>query len=394
MVFLRSVAFLLLICPLGSGATPACLRDLLPNATLPESGPDQAIPDAPSQHSKPPAPQTSSSNAGSQAAADKGRGLPATERNFFRNLAHDQKVIWTSPFHLKPNDATWLVPFGGITAGLIAGDARAMQLEKSRPKDIRLSKNIANGGLAGLGLLAGGMYTWGLATDNPHARETGVLSLEAAANSMIVANFLKSVTLRDRPDVHDGRGSFFSSGAPLGSSFPSEQTMLAWSTASVIAHEYPGWFTKLAVYGAATAVTVSRVSARKHFPADVAVAAPLGWLIGRQVYRSHHDPDVGGTDIGVVVGDQDTTQWGRFSCLHCLASSDQAHGYATYSIASRLSKRQYSIGSNEASTQYILLIGLRQRPASRDAGAAGHTKRFVSRRVLAAIPPKHGVKRT
>jgi len=34
----------------------------------------------------------------------------------------DQKQIWTSPSHLRLSDANWLVPLGGITAGLFVTD--------------------------------------------------------------------------------------------------------------------------------------------------------------------------------------------------------------------------------------------------------------------------------
>lgn len=222
-----------------------------------------------------------------------------TERNFFRNLVYDQKTIWTSPFHVRANDARWLVPFGAATGGLIASDARAMQLERSRPQDIETSDNVANGGLAGLGAVSLGLYAWGRMSDNPHARETGVLATEAVANGLVVTGFLKAVTWRERPDFGDGRGGFFAADNPRRSSFPSVHALTAWSAASVIAHEYPGWFTRVAAYGTATAVSVARVSGRRHFPSDVVVASTLGWLIGRQVYRAHHDPDLGGESFGV-----------------------------------------------------------------------------------------------
>src|SRR6059036_1438269 len=38
---------------------------------------------------------------------------------FLRNLAIDQKDIWTSPFKVKVHDLNWLVPMAGLTAGLI-----------------------------------------------------------------------------------------------------------------------------------------------------------------------------------------------------------------------------------------------------------------------------------
>ena len=33
-----------------------------------------------------------------------------------KNIADDQKSIWTSPFHLRLRDANWLVPLAGLAA--------------------------------------------------------------------------------------------------------------------------------------------------------------------------------------------------------------------------------------------------------------------------------------
>src|SRR5689334_18843038 len=38
-------------------------------------------------------------------------GLP-----LLKNIVLDQKAVWTSPKHLRLNDANWIIPFGAITA--------------------------------------------------------------------------------------------------------------------------------------------------------------------------------------------------------------------------------------------------------------------------------------
>ena len=35
--------------------------------------------------------------------------------NFFKDIARDQKAIWTSPFHAKKGDLKWVVPVGLVT---------------------------------------------------------------------------------------------------------------------------------------------------------------------------------------------------------------------------------------------------------------------------------------
>jgi len=84
---------------------------------------------------------------------------------------------------------------------------------------------------------------------------------------------------------------FFQSG---GTSFPSEHAAAAWSVAGVIAHEYPGPFTKILAYGLASLVSVSRVKAHQHFPSDVVVGSVIGNLVAQDIYSRHHDIDLGG----------------------------------------------------------------------------------------------------
>src|SRR4029077_2921915 len=79
-----------------------------------------------------------------------------------------------------------------------------------------------------------------------------------------------------------------------GKSFPSDHSAAAWSVASVLVHEYPGPMTKILAYGAASAVSAARVTGDKHFAADVFVGSALGWYMGRQEYRAHHDAQLDG----------------------------------------------------------------------------------------------------
>jgi len=54
----------------------------------------------------------------------------------------------------------------------------------------------------------------------------------------------------------------------------------------------------LAAYGLASAVTLTRVTGKQHFPSDAFVGSAVGWYLGRQVYRAHHDPELGGGPWG------------------------------------------------------------------------------------------------
>jgi hypothetical protein len=145
--------------------------------------------------------------------------------------------------------------------------------------------------------LTGASFLFGHMTNNDHLQEAGLLTGEAAINATGVAYLFKEMTQRQRPLQDSGNGDFFKGG----SSFPSEHSAIAWSVASVWAHEYPGWLSQTAAYGLASAITVTRVTARQHFPSDVIVGSALGWYFGRQVYRAHHDSELGGSPWGSLL---------------------------------------------------------------------------------------------
>src|SRR6266446_3129762 len=203
----------------------------------------------------------------------------------------DQREIWTSPAKLRFSDTEWLVPLSGITAGLFVTDRDFSKHVSQNPTTISHYKTLSDAGVAALVGAAGGMWALGHVSHNEHWSETGFLSGEAALNSLVAVESFKYTLRRQRPYQSDGSGPFFQSG---GTSFPSEHAAAAWSVAGVIAHEYPGPFTKIMAYGLASLVDYSRIRARQHFPSDVFVGSIMGNLIAQNVYSRHHDPALGG----------------------------------------------------------------------------------------------------
>jgi len=211
---------------------------------------------------------------------------------FVKHLATDQRAFWTAPAHFQVRDLKWAAPFAGITASFIAGDG---WISKQIPLGkVQTSKTISNYGAYSLIAAGGGAFVLGHLTGDDHMSEAGLLSGEAAINSTAVAYLLKSVTQRPRPYAANGSGTFFQGGT----SFPSEHAAIAWSVASVMAHEYPGTLTKILAYGLATGISATRVTGQQHFASDVIIGSALGWYFGRQVYRAHHDTDLGGGSWG------------------------------------------------------------------------------------------------
>ncbi len=212
-------------------------------------------------------------------------GLP-----LLKNMAGDQKAIWTSPFHLRLRDANWLVPLAGLAAALVATDSSTSRSLTNSPTRIRESRTFSNMGAASLIGAAGGLYLLGKMRHNEHMRETGLLSGEAVIDSYLAATAIKTAAGRERPYVDNARGLFRHGG----NSFPSEHATAVWSTAGILAHEYPGPLTKLFAYGLASAVSASRVTGQEHFPSDVLIGSVLGYLIAQHVYHAHHNPEIWG----------------------------------------------------------------------------------------------------
>jgi membrane-associated phospholipid phosphatase len=217
---------------------------------------------------------------------------------FLQHMARDQKTFWMSTKDIAHDGANTFVPFAAFTGLLIAEDS---WISKQVPAShVAFSKSLSNYATYSMIAATGSAYLWGHITNNEHLQETGFLSGESALNGTAIAYLLKTITARQRPYEGNGNGNFFHGG----SSFPSEHSAVAWSIASIVAHEYPGPLTKFLAYGAASAITVTRVTGKQHFSSDVVIGSALGWYLGRQIFRAHHDPELGGTAWGELVEKQ------------------------------------------------------------------------------------------
>jgi membrane-associated phospholipid phosphatase len=215
--------------------------------------------------------------------------------SLLERFAGDQSAIWASPLHLKRGDAIWTLP---ALAGAAAFGASDSWFSRQVPSgEIARSRSLSNYGAFSLAGAAGGMFLLGKVTHNDHAVETGFLASEAAVNAAAVNFALKSAFQRERPYAGSGAGQFFAGG----SSFPSEHAAVSWAIAGVVAHEYPGTLTKLVSYGLASAVTVTRVTGKEHFPSDAVAGSALGYFIAQQIYRRRRDPGVSPSAWGNLV---------------------------------------------------------------------------------------------
>jgi membrane-associated phospholipid phosphatase len=199
-----------------------------------------------------------------------------------KTIGEDELHIIKSPF--SASALKWDAMVVGATGILIANDESVAH--QVSPSWHNTSINISNAGVYGLGATAGGIFVTGLITHDEHAIDTGIRSAEASVDSVILYAAMKAVLARQRPYTGAGEGKFFSGNWTAGS-FPSGHATLAWTLATVMAHEYPNWPMRLLMYGAATAVSTTRVTGGVHFPADVFAGSVIGYGVG--AYVAHKD---------------------------------------------------------------------------------------------------------
>lgn len=226
---------------------------------------------------------------------------PSLEKDFFKNILRDQKAIWKAPLQLEGADTKWMIPSGIGAMALFTTDRITGDEIAEFDRGLKASRIVSYpGSIYGVGAVAGAFYLLGRKTNNVRARETGILSAEAAIDGLIVSSALKVATQRARPDALRERSEFFDGG----SSFPSGHSVQAWAVAAVIASEYHDQRkVQLAAYGVASAVSVARFTGGRHYISDVLIGSLLGYGIGRYVYRTHHrkEGDSVDTDAATTV---------------------------------------------------------------------------------------------
>jgi membrane-associated phospholipid phosphatase len=246
-----------------------------------QSPPSQQIPDAPSATKQ-------NASFGHKAAT------------VVKTIGQDEWHLISAPFRIDSVGFSDKTPFVnktlfwdsvvvGATGVLIANDESVAQQVPYTWHQTGV--DISNACTYTTAAAAGGIYLTGLFTGDEHAKRTGVLAAEASIDSFLLYGSMKLIFNRDRPYTSPHEGQFFA-GNFSGGSFPSGHSALAFTLASVVAHEYPKWPVELAMYGLATTVATTRVTGGQHFPSDVFVGSTLGYLVGRYVAnKDKHSQD-------------------------------------------------------------------------------------------------------
>jgi membrane-associated phospholipid phosphatase len=206
------------------------------------------------------------------------------------DILHDQKNIWTFP--LKPVRGQHWRPVLAVTVGTTALAFVDPHIE-SYFHDHAGFSTYKTGPLRGrnttlaITLTPAAFYLTGLATHRTHAQNTGVLAAEGIADTQILSFAMKHaigrLTPSDIPPNGDLGDTWFKYKGTFtnGGSFPSGHTASAFAVAAVVsgryrAHRWVPWV----AYGAATALSLTRLPDQAHFPSDIFIGAALGYSIG------------------------------------------------------------------------------------------------------------------
>ncbi len=234
----------------------------------------------------PDAPQPTSADLNGTAAPTDSTEL--SMRRTPQRLLTNEWAIVKSPAQVRGHDMRWLLPLAGVSALAIATDTRAMRDVVSHDPGINDASNTASGILRDLFIAAPiAMFGVGQMTHQQNTRDTGLLGGEAMLNAFATDYAIKYVTLRERPAIANARGHFFETDSASDPSFVSGHSIVAWSSAAVLAEHYSRPWQQAGIYTLAGGVSFTRVLAQDHFPSDVVLGAVSGWLIGHYVYSAH-----------------------------------------------------------------------------------------------------------
>ncbi len=221
------------------------------------------------------------------------------EQPFLQTFGQDEWRMWTSPFrrstYRSPTVRKYGIPFLVLSTAFLATDRRTADLLPNTPDQTKWSGRLSQVGasytLAGI---SGSAYLLGRLGGNGHVKEAGWLGLQAIAHTQVFVFGIKQTTNRERPLDHDGHGSFWKGG----NSFPSGHAATSFALATVFAYAYRDHIAvPITAYSLASVVAASRLSAQRHWVSDIFVGGSMGFLIGRYVYKNHHDPNLPGSPV-------------------------------------------------------------------------------------------------
>jgi PAP2 superfamily len=203
----------------------------------------------------------------------------------------DARALFFAPLNWGPEDQKKFVGTVFIIGAVMIWDSQLAYESQERRSSFTNDVSHATTGLGSddAWYISGGLLISGLVFKDPHFTTMGREAIEASIFAGLIANIIKPVFGRERPEASNN-ATLFKPGSS-NYSFPSGHATVAFSVASVIAARSPGWFWPTLAYTTASVVAFDRVNDRAHFPSDVLAGAAIGISIGRFIVHRHERSD-------------------------------------------------------------------------------------------------------
>ena len=151
--------------------------------------------------------------------------------------------------------------------------------------------------------LAGAFYAAGLAADQPSLRRTGQEVIESFCIAGLGSQLVKRTLGRNRPVAENGPYHFSGPNwKDEHQSFPSGDTVVAFSLSTVLAAEAKSLPVAVALYSLAAATAFQRLHRDRHWFSDTVGSAVWGTAVGLGVVQAHRSLSDTHSDAALVPG--------------------------------------------------------------------------------------------
>ena len=219
--------------------------------------------------------------------------------SFFRTVAGDVGYVFTSPLRMSTADGVKLALFSGITAGLILYGDEGWDEEFGIEGYHDLLKPLQSftkpgkwyddtSTLVFFGGLSAAMLGGGLAFRDHKLLETTRLMSESFVLTQLLMVVSKRLIGRSRPFNNEGATEFHLfrlRNERAYHSMPSSHTASIFSMMTVIAKQYPQWWSRYPAYAFGLSVALERADSRNHWASDILLGGAVGYCVGNLLVK-------------------------------------------------------------------------------------------------------------
>ena len=212
-------------------------------------------------------------------------------KSYIGSYFSDIGKLYSAPFHWSGKD--WFKAGVVVSAslGVYAMDDDIQQWSISHRT--RTSQDISSiaekfGNTSSTTIFLGVTLVSGLIIKDQKMKEVSLLALKSSLLSGLLAQTIKNIGHRSRPNSGDNKNSWY--GPPIGGkhkAFPSGHTTVAFALATTLSQIYKDkkWVA-ISAYSLATVAGLSRIHDNKHWATDVFAGAVLGYFTSKTILKN------------------------------------------------------------------------------------------------------------